>query len=90
MPFSSPDRRSSAARRTVPVEPVYKFSEAHVECAGDADEDIQAGTSTAAFDAADVGPMEFGPLGQTLLRQLPLETQPSHPLAEGSSDVHET
>ena len=83
------DRRSAvgALRRPFPLhlQPAHQPTGVGVEGVGDAEDVVEAEVALAAFDLADVRPVQGGALGQLLLRQAQLLAAGAHTPAKLTS-----
>ena len=76
------DRSRSTWRH---LQPTHQPTSVGVEGMGDAEDVVEAEVALAAFDLADVRPVQGGALGQLLLRQPQLLTAGAHTPAELTS-----
>ena len=60
-----------------------EVSDLHAQRVGDSMDVVETDIAFAAFDAADVGAIEFGQMGELFLAQAVLNPEFAHPAAEG-------
>ena len=66
----------------LPLQPAHQPAGVGVEGVGDAEDVVEAEVALAAFDLADVRPVQGGALGQLLLRQAQLLAAGAHTSTE--------
>lgn len=74
----------TALSRSITAERLEEVREGYPEGIGELAEGGDADVSLPTFDAADIVPVQIGPLRQLLLRNLPLQAQLSNPLSNCS------